>query len=245
MMRFLTASVIVLAFSVSGCSDDSTAGGSQVSGSDSADMNGETATEITDSDSDTDTETTTDTGSDTSTDSVTYALRTEFGSVDTLEVVTESIFAIWWDPKFDHTADAPAMFEQLERIRRDCLDNLGMRDPPNPENGYYYNVYIHHGADDLFPQGWGNGQGTDMYGMPFLTLPDGAHRDVGNIYHEGFHIFQYQANAPGFAYAGDSQWYIEATAQWYQSTNLPADDSAFVEAGAIAANPQLTLWHSF
>ena len=52
-------------------------------------------------------------------DEITYSLRTEFGSVDTLEVVTQSIFAIWWDPKFAHSADAPVMFEQLARLRRD------------------------------------------------------------------------------------------------------------------------------
>ena len=63
--------------------------------------------------------------------------------------------------------------------------------------------------------------------------------------HEGFHIFQYAANSPGFAYAGDSQWYIESAAQWYQATILPDDELSFVEAGAIASNPQLALWHSF
>lgn len=63
-------------------------------------------------------------------------------------------------------------------------------------------MYIHHGEDDAFPTGWGNGQGTDVDGMPFLTLPDGAHVDPGNLFHESF-------------------------------------------PGAITANPQLALWHSF
>lgn len=171
--------------------------------------------------------------------------QTEFGSMETLEVLTDGIFAIWWDPAFDHAADTTMMFAQLNEIRNDCLDNLGMADPPNPAAGYYYNVYIHHGPDDLFPEGWGNGQGTDRYGMPFLTLPDGAHTSESNLYHEGFHIFQYSANSPGFEYVGDSQWYIEATAQWYQSEQLPDDVMAFVEAGAITANPHLALWHSF
>lgn len=174
-----------------------------------------------------------------------YAFQTEFGNADTLEVVTDGIFAIWWYPQFDHAEDAVQMFAQLQQIRRDCLDNLGMMDPPNPAAGFYYNVYIHHGAEDDFPEGWANGQGTDSFGMPFLTLPQGAHTDVANLYHEGFHIFQYQANAPGFAYAGDSQWYIESAAQWYLAKNLPGDENAFIEAGAISANPHLALWHSF
>jgi hypothetical protein len=171
--------------------------------------------------------------------------QTEFGSVDSLEVLTNGIFAIWWDPIYDHAADAAIMFAQLNVIRDDCLDNLGMADPPNPAAGFYYNVYIHHGADDLFPEGWGNGQGTDSFGMPFLTLPDGAHVSASNLYHEGFHIFQYSANSPGFEYSGDSQWYVESSAQWYQSENLPDDEMAFVEAGAMGANPHLAIWHSF
>lgn len=172
-------------------------------------------------------------------------LRTVFGDPETLELWTDGIFAVWWEPQFDHADDASLITTQLQSLRRDCLDNLGMLDPPNPTAGYYYNVYIHHGEDDGFPEGWANGQGTDSNGMPFLTLPVGAHISEANLYHEGFHIFQYSANSPGFAYAGDSQWYVESTAQWYLADNLPDQADAFVEAGAIGANPQLTLWHSF
>ena len=172
-------------------------------------------------------------------------LRTEFGSISTLQVVTRDIFAIWWDPKFDHSKDAENLLNWLIEIREDCVNNLDMMDPPNPAAGYYYNVYIHHGKDDLLPEWWGNGQGTDKYGMPYLGLPYGAHKDYGNVLHEGFHIFQYSANSPGFSYSGDSQWYVESTAQWYSAAHEPDDIHTFVEAGAIAANPQLALWHSF
>ena len=137
------------------------------------------------------------------------------------------------------------MFEQLNAIRDDCINNLGMRDPPNPESCFYYNIYVHHGEADDYPNGWANGQGTDSNSMPFLTLPAGLNTDPANTYHEGFHIFQYQASSPGFAYAGDSQWYIESTAQWYGAWNMPGDVNAFIEAAAITANPQLALWHSF
>ena len=174
-----------------------------------------------------------------------YKLRTEFGSVDKLKVKTRGIFAIWWDPEFEHEADLPTLFSWLEGIRKDCIENLGMSDPPNPLAGYYYNVYIHHGEKDIFPNAWGNGQGTDKYGMPFLTLPSGAHLDKLNVHHEGFHIFQYNANSPGFEYANDSQWYVESSAQWYMADRNPLDESAFVETGAISSNPQLALWHSF
>ena len=46
-----------------------------------------------------------------------------------------------------------------------------MADPPNPAAGHYYNVYLHHSGQDgdSLPQ-WGMGQGTDPYGLPFLTI---------------------------------------------------------------------------
>jgi len=171
-------------------------------------------------------------------------LQTYWGSEDTLSVATRGIFAIWWDPKFDHGEDAEPLFETLEYIRDDCLYNLGMADPPNPSAGFYYNVYIHHGDQDLFPNGWALGQGTDPFGFPFLTVPHGS-LPSHSIYHEGFHIFQYRANSPGFAYSGDSQWYIESCAQWYMAGYFPDAENLYVEAGAIIGNPQLALWHSF
>ena len=177
--------------------------------------------------------------------SVSYVLNNTFELPEPPVVVTDGIFAIWWAPEFDHTDDAPIMFEQFNAVRDDCLFNLGMRDPPNPESCFYYNIYVHHGENDDFPDGWANGQGTDSYGMPFLTLPAGLNTDPANTYHEGFHIFQYEASSPGFAYAGDSQWYVESSAQWYAAWNMPNDVNAFIEAAAITANPQLALWHSF
>ena len=77
--------------------------------------------------------------------------------------MTKDIFAIWWDPIFDHSDDTNTLFEKLIMIRNDCLDNLGMADPPNPHAGFFYNVYIHHndqGEQDIFPNGWALGQGT-------------------------------------------------------------------------------------
>jgi len=172
-------------------------------------------------------------------------LQTEFGDPAVLEVRTSGIWAIWWYPQFDHAADAEWLFEQLDDVRCRSIRDLARQDPPNPAAGVYYNVYIHHGADDDFPTGWANGQGTDSFGQPFLTLPDGAHLDEGNVHHEGFHVFQYSSDSPGFAYSGDSQWYIESTAQWYGAWRRPDAVDAFIEAGAIDGNPHLTLWHSF
>ena len=72
------------------------------------------------------------------------SLQTNWGSTDTLYVVTRDIFAVWWYPKFDHETDANVLLDKLIPIRADCVYNLGMSDPPNPGQGFFYNVYIHH-----------------------------------------------------------------------------------------------------
>ncbi|MEM7587231.1 MAG: hypothetical protein AAF560_27825 [Acidobacteriota bacterium] len=161
-----------------------------------------------------------------------------------IEVETDGIFAIWWDGDFSHAMDTATMFSRLATTRSDSLDLFGMQDPPSPDDCLYYNIYIHHNEDDDFPDWWGNGQGTDGHCRPYLTLPEGAHLSESNLFHEAFHIFQYNSDSPGFE-LDDTYWYIEATAQWYMSTKIPEDDVAFIEAGAIIANPQLALWHAF
>ncbi|MEM1180261.1 MAG: hypothetical protein AAGM22_18100 [Acidobacteriota bacterium] len=175
---------------------------------------------------------------------------TEFVAVNafpipgSIEMATDGIYAIWWDGDFDHAADTQAMFSRLNQVRANSLNQLGMKDPPNPGQCLYYNVYIHQGPDDEFPNGWANGQGTDPYCRPYLTLPVGAHLDENNLDHEGFHIFQYSADSPGLV-PEDAGWYIESSAQWYAATQIPGEDNAFIEAGAIIGNPHLALWHSF
>ncbi len=95
-----------------------------------------------------------------------YQLRTEFGDTLTCNYRTKGIFAVWWDQKYDYYNDAGHVIETLLSVQSACLNELGMQDPPNPGAGYYYNVYIHHGSDDLYPADWGNGQGTDSFGYP-------------------------------------------------------------------------------
>ena len=140
---------------------------------------------------------------------------------------------------------AEQLADKLETVRKDTLANLNMTDPPNMAKGNYYNVYIHHNSDDDYPNGWAQGQGTDKFGNPFLTFPHWLVPNSMSIYHEGYHVFQYTQNSPGFVYSGDSQWYTESSAQWYMSTYVPTKTDTYGQAGAIVANPQLTLWHSF
>ena len=98
-------------------------------------------------------------------------LQTYWGSEESLEHITRGIFVAWWDRQFDHSHEADVLLDTLLSIREDCLTNLGMADPPNPAAGHFYNVYLHHSGQDgdSLPE-WGMGQGTDPYGLPFLTI---------------------------------------------------------------------------
>ena len=53
-------------------------------------------------------------------------LKTEFGSEATHDYITKSIFAVWWDKKFDHKIEANALVNKFLAIRKDCLCNLSM-----------------------------------------------------------------------------------------------------------------------
>ena len=127
-----------------------------------------------------------------------YSINSVYGNLTDCDTLTRGIYLVWWDNDWDYYESADIMLDSMIAYRESCLNDLGMADPPNPEDEFYYNVYLHNG-NDIFPAGWGNGQGTDSNGYPFLTLPIGAHNDWVNVAHETFHIFQYNANSPGFA----------------------------------------------
>ena len=159
------------------------------------------------------------------------------------EIQTDGIFAVWWDQPFDHSDETGELFSLLNDIRTDVANNLGLGDPPNPAAGYYYNVFIHHGEDDRFPNDWGNGQGFGPQGLPYLTLPAGAHEDVSNVLHEGFHVFQTSSAYDVVDTNPDAVWIIEASAEWYQSSRNSDDPRAFITAGSAYALPHLSLWY--
>jgi hypothetical protein len=177
-----------------------------------------------------------------------FSINTYFGSLEECDTMTRSIYIVWWDNDFDFATEADVLLDSMISYRTTCLNDLLMADPPNPENGFYYNVYIHVPGNPncvFNPLGWGNGQGTDPNGYPYLTLPDGVLDDWVNNSHETFHIFQYNSNSPGFSYAGDSQWYIEATANWFAGKQNPGADRAFIEAESLVRVPHVPLWLSF
>lgn len=169
--------------------------------------------------------------------------QNEFCDTTSCDFSIEGIFVVWWDAEYDYSNDALQLLEVLNGIRQVCLEELFMEDPPNPGDGYYYNVYIGNWSEDLFPDGWAVGQGTDSFGYPYLTLAIGAHLEPIYQYHEGFHVFQYNGNSPGFSYGGDSAWFVEASANWFVSWMLPDEEMGFLESAAIEANPQLPMWY--
>jgi hypothetical protein len=173
-----------------------------------------------------------------------YEINSEFGNLVDFDTLTSGIYIVWWDNQWDYSTDAEALLDIMNDYRDVCLGELEMQDPPNPTDGYYYNVYLHR-SDDLFPSWWGNGQGTDVNGYPYLTLPIGAHNDWVNVAHETFHVFQYSSNSPGFAYSGDSQWYIEASANWFAAKQNENVDGAFLEAESLVRLPHVPLWLSY
>ena len=194
-------------------------------------------------DGDTDSDTDVDTDGDTDTDGPECELNSTFCDTDSCEYRADGIFVVWWDAAAEYFSQTVTTLNELNAIRELCLDEFEMSDPPNPLDGYCYNVYIH-SAGDLFPDGWALGQGTDTNGYPYLTLPAGYHLDEHALSHEGFHIFQYNSTSPGFAYSGDSAWYIEATANWFDDYRYPEEDDLSLREvpAAVTINPQVQLW---
>ncbi|MBN1435381.1 hypothetical protein JW921_11510, partial [Candidatus Fermentibacterales bacterium] len=171
-----------------------------------------------------------------------YSVLSEFGDFVSCDTLAQGIVVVWWDKGNDLSARAAALLDSMAAYRQYCLDSLDMQDPPNPGDGYYYNVYIHE-TGDVFPDGWACGQGTDMYGYPYMTLPIGTvlGGDWMTISHEAFHVFQYSGDAPGFE-DPDAWWYIEASANWFAAVNYPVDPCAFVESRSLVHLPHVSMW---
>jgi hypothetical protein len=174
-----------------------------------------------------------------------YTINDVFSDTNETTTMTRDIFAVWWDNDFDYTAEADVLLDQMIAYKSICLNELNMENPPNPIDGFYFNVYLHDDGGFYDSNNWGNGIGTDSNGYPFFTLPYGSINDLVNLSHETFHIFQYNSNSSGFVYSGDSQWYIEATANWFAAIQNQLAPRALIEAEILVRIPQVPLWLSF
>lgn len=169
-----------------------------------------------------------------------YLVQSEFGDSLSCDLMARGIFLVWWDNKNDLSTEAAILLDSMTVYRDICLDTLTMQDPPNPQDGYYYNIYLHE-TGDVFPEGWGCGCGTDCFGYPYMTLPIASLDNWITISHETFHVFQYSGDAPGFDHP-DAQWYVEASANWFAAITHPDDPDAFVEAESLVRIPHVAMW---
>lgn len=169
-----------------------------------------------------------------------YLVQSEFGDSISCDMMAQGIFLVWWDNKNDLSEEASILLDSMMAYREISLDTMEMRDPPNPEDGFYFNVYLHE-QGDVFPNGWACGVGTDTFGYPYMTLPIGVLGDWVTISHEAFHVFQYNSDAPGFE-GVDIFWYIEASANWFAAITHPDHPNAFVEAMTLVKVPHVTMW---
>ncbi len=173
-----------------------------------------------------------------------YSICTQYGNLTDCDTMSKGFFLVWWDKQANYSADAAVLLDSMTIYRDYCLNILAMQDPPNPGNGCFYNIYLHT-PTDIFPNTWAMGQGTDSLGNPYLAIPIGQQNNWLGVSHETFHVFQYSATAPGFAYGGDSQWYTEASANWFAAKRNSAHDEAFLVSEILVRLPHVSLWLSF
>ena len=185
-----------------------------------------------------------------------YTINNSSGNLTDCDTMTRGIFIIWWDNDFNYSATADLILDSMIAYRNTCLNDLGMQDPLNAQNGFYCNIYIHTPGNPLdffstnFP-GWGNGVGADSNGYPFMTLPNfvlGANYAGGrwrNLAHETFHIFQTHGMwdiSPGIYLTDDGGWFVEATANWFSYMRYPIDTYSFIESEILVRTPHVPLW---
>lgn len=174
-------------------------------------------------------------------------LASRFAEPERHSVHVQGIWAIWHETGAIPVTEARYVADYLQSVRCDSIVGLGLNEPPNLQYGQLVNIYIHDPErDDGFDDAWSNGVGShDEPDIPYMTLPIGAHLDPANLAHEGFHIFQFNGNSPGFAYEGDTGWFTEATANWFSVRKEPDAEDAYATIGSIVGNPHLALWHGF
>ena len=185
-----------------------------------------------------------------------YTINSVHGNLTYCDTMTRGIFIIWWDNDFSYSANANLMLDSMLAFRNTCLNNLGMQDPLNAQNGFYCNIYIHTPGDttDFFAANfpaWGNGVGGDVNGYPFMTLPNfvidsnyagGRWR---NLAHETFHVFQTHGMwniTPGIYNTNDGGWFVEASATWFAYNRYPNSVYSFVESDILVRTPHVPLW---
>ena len=191
----------------------------------------------------------------------TKTIQNQYFDTTVLNKKVSKNFVVWWDKRFNHDSMATDVIKWAEWEWDKCINQWGMT-PPKGSNTLLINIYLHHrgvigDGIDVFDDGWGQGVGTDKYGMPFLTEPMSKGADVINPYpwsgmaHELFHIMQYYGtNVDGtFTYNSNNRWYVEGAAEYFQSYYIASLFKGIANpyvngVPAYLFNPQINLWHS-
>ena len=191
-------------------------------------------------------------------------IKTVHGNEEVHNVYTSDIWAIWWgkNNRLVTKDTATNMAKMLNDARCRALLDLKLSDPPDVQNGHYFNVFLHvngdpedaNYVDDGLPDKWGNGVGrnTTAENEEVRHFVTGAYTDPNNAAHEAFHVFQLSRELltpQPYPYSGDSAWFIEASATWFaeytaSNQNRIGDKGMFTEIGANEVTPFLSLWHS-
>lgn len=176
------------------------------------------------------------------------SLRTEYVGVN--EVVRSEHAAVWWGPTGgDLNAVADLVLEDVKNGYEKATNSLSIT-PPSGVPAFCLNMYvIDTGAET---DGLTRGFGLDVNGIPFVNLPldiaqdflinpPGPNTESAYVTHELMHLLQ--VGAP-FPQDGDSDWYWEATAEWFVDQVYPNDSEGKDTIGQYLINPQLPLWAS-
>jgi len=183
-----------------------------------------------------------DQGDDNTLSSDTLILNETLLNASSYTVITEGIYAYWWDTQFDYTEELPILKAWIEALQVD-LNNLGIPNPTCFTEGFYTNIYIHNGKADSFPDEWGIGVGYDRLDLPYMTLPpDIAFKREDIVAHELFHIFQSSSYYEFIDFERAAHWIVEGLAEWYRMRTFKDTDRAFINVDAIQATPDISLW---
>jgi hypothetical protein len=188
-------------------------------------------------------------------------IQNEFSDASMLNFRSSENFIVWWDKRYDQNHKGKDLLKWAEYTRQKSI-SWGMEAPLNSDKSLI-NLYMHlRGTDgageDVFNDNWGQGVGTDRFGMPFYTAPVIKKHtaiypnftNVGSVLHEAFHLMQYkgtnQYNTFNYGIL-DNRWYIEGSANWFEATSAKVDPvlnptGPYDSVPSFLFQPQLALW---
>ena len=192
-----------------------------------------------------------------------------------LEFLASENFIVWWDKDYDYLLRAISVLEEFENVMSIANSNgwglpYSKLIPGLDASNHLMSLYIYTGGDssDII---WESGKarccgvgGNELEGMPytgmdassFNILDDGSFKlSMGirmTLIHEAFHMMQFSMplnNNGGntFTYSGDSSWWTESTARWFERTYgiLDWDGSWYTKYHSLCTQhlqPQVSLW---